>query len=105
MAAEDDYLKAMEAEAESVYLDSAATNKSTGPADSSDVLNEQSYVQIDSQQRQEFESVLQKRLPRSFDSYMKLNDKDKADVINTYFGNSKNLLVAVNKLYKLHFKK
>jgi len=105
MASEDSYLKAMEAEAENMFLDSANSNKKTATDTSKQSQSEQNSTQINSQQKQEFEITLRKRFPKSFSSYAKLSPEHKADVVHTYFSNSKNILSAINRLYKLHFNK
>lgn len=104
MATDDDYLKAMEAEAENIQLDSANSNKPTKPSVTVDPQEKPNKNTITFQQQKEFETALRERLPRSFKSYASLSDENKADVVHTYFNNSKNLLLAIKRLYKLHFK-
>ncbi|MDH5392592.1 MAG: hypothetical protein OEY11_05340 [Gammaproteobacteria bacterium] len=94
----------MEAEAETIHLDTLNSNKPNETSITVDTQNNDSQVHISAQQRQEFETALRERLPRSYNSYTSLNDKDKADVIDSYFSSKKNLLIAIKRLYKLHFK-
>ncbi len=102
MASDDDYLKALEAEADNVQLDSA-NNKSAKPGINANTAAEPERVS--SNQRIEFEKALRIRLPKSYDSYLTLNKQNQNDVIYAYFSGSKQMHLAIRKLYRTLFKK
>ncbi|MCK4710019.1 MAG: hypothetical protein KAU21_15480 [Gammaproteobacteria bacterium] len=102
--AEDDYLQALEAEANGIQLDST-NSKPSKPEVQTNTKSETESQKISSNQRLQFENSLKARLPRSFSTYLTLTNQNKIEVIHTYFSNSKQMHLAIRKLYKLHFNK
>lgn len=93
MGNEDDYLKALEAEAES---SSNVQNPDQAQA-------EEAPAQ-DNGHRKEFEQRLAQQLPATFKTYRMLTDEQKRTVIDTYFENGRNMPVATRVLFNLYFK-
>lgn len=96
----DDYLEALEAEASNIELDTISTGKPiiTKPETTKNLT-------VSSTQRLEFEKALQNRLPKSFSTYQTLAEKDQEQVIKTFFRHSKQMHLAIRKLYRIHLNK
>jgi len=104
IASDDDYLKALEAEAESIQPDTVV--KKTEPTITENIPEIKADKSlISSNQRLEFESSLRQRLPKSYITYQTLALPDKNEVILSYYKSSKKMHIALRTLYKLHFSK
>jgi len=101
-AAEDDYLKALEAEARN----SAKLNKqapSTGK--NSKTVNTSNSVKPKSKEKQlrvEFEQTLANERPATYSFYKKLPESDKSSVLDTY-KESKKISTTSKKIFDLYF--
>jgi len=103
--AEDDYLQALEAEANAIQPDSPKTDIPSKPEAPANNKSGTESQRVTSNQRIEFERSLNQRLPKSYTTYLTLNDENKSEVIRSYFSNSKQMHLAIRTLYKLHFNK
>lgn len=94
--ADDDYLKAMEVEAES-------SNTTQSTKTTSNVTTAEK--ELKQKQKQEFETRLNNELPTSYKSYRMLSEEKKQAVVSTYFDNKKNMPMATRVLFNLYFNK
>jgi hypothetical protein len=101
LAADDDYLEALEAEAERTgNLDDSGgvgTNTTTKTTTTK-------TKQVNQSTQKKFEQLLQFELPATYKFYNKLSEKNKALVVKTYTKDKK-LSAASKKIFDLYFKK
>ena len=95
---DDEYLKALEAEAESI----AAIPSDTSHIEDSSANNNQADEEF-RRQKESFENLLQKTLPSTFTIYRKLSPERKAVVVETYFSNEMKLPVASRQIFNFYF--
>lgn len=103
IADENDYYKALEAEADTIHIDSMNSNKPS-VADNARAQSWLEQYKLTQEQVNTFEKTLSSRLPQSFNSYQHLSDDKKAAVIHAYIDNSNSLMTAIQRLYKFKFK-
>lgn len=94
----DDYLKALEAEAEAISLlpgDAVASEDSSPVSNSSD----EKYLK----QKDAFEKELQQTLPNTYTIYRKLSSEKKAIVVETFYFNEMKMPVASRQIFNFYF--
>jgi hypothetical protein len=92
--AENDYLKELNSEADEL----STFNNGTSPKD------ENPSIEISPTDRVAFETRLKKELRNTFTIYLKLNEEQKKQVVESYVASGRKLPVASRQIFNLYFK-
>ena len=95
LAADDPYLKELEAE---------VGGNSVSGANDPELSNQSEIVGTESPQKKVFEVKLLDDKPATFKTYLKLPEEEKSKVVDAYFGNDKDMETASRLIFDLYYK-
>ena len=95
LAADDPYLKELEAE---------AGGNSVPGANDSELSNQSEIVGTEPPQKKMFEVKLFDDRPATFKMYLKLPEEEKSKVVDAYFSNDKDMETASRLIFDLYYK-
>lgn len=106
-AAEVDFLKELEAEAEQISQDHPEPAPVTkGTSNTTTIVNPSAQIQLTEAQQKnqkEFEEALKHQLPGTYKLYMRLSGEQRLVVVEAYITNDKKMAMATRQLFNLYF--